>query len=117
MKAIRYPFALAIAASLALQVTAKQPVSDGKTTAGKMETPMAETNFGRITLGGKFSEDLQSGYVDYIGGGFIGSNTAVFANFRGTFDDNVEPRRARSAVHWLSRELHSATRPAPTRIQ
>lgn len=88
MKAIRYPFALAIAASLALQVTAKQPVSDGKTTAGKMETPMAESNFGRITLGGKFSQDLQSGYVDYIGGGFIGSNTAVFANFRGTFDDN-----------------------------
>jgi hypothetical protein len=90
MKTFPHVAALAIAASLALQVTAKQPISDGKTGEGKVETPVAEPSFGRLTLGAKFAEDLQSGYVDLIGGGYFGPNTALFVNLRGTFDDNSQ---------------------------
>ena len=88
MKVIRRTVAVAIAASLALQVTAKQPVTDGNTTAPKTVTPVEEPNFGRLTLGAKFAEDLQSGYVDILNGGFLGTDTALFVNLRGTFDDN-----------------------------
>jgi hypothetical protein len=90
MKAIRRPLVLAVAASLALQVTAKQPVPESKGVVAKETAPLAEPNFGRLTLGAKFAEDLQSGYVDLIGGGYLGSNTALFVNLRGTFDDNSQ---------------------------
>jgi hypothetical protein len=90
MKAIHRPFALVLAATLGLQVTAKQPVPEGKSTVVKGETPVEEPSYGRLTLGAKFAEDLQSGYVDVLNGGFLGPNTALFVNLRATFDDNSQ---------------------------
>jgi hypothetical protein len=49
---------------------------------------MAEEPFGQITFGAKFSEDLQSGYVDILSGLFHNSNNALFLNIRGTFADD-----------------------------
>ena len=61
----------------------------GTGAASKMATPMAEIDpFGRITIGGKFSEDLQSGYADIITGLYHTQNSALFVNLRGTFADN-----------------------------
>ncbi len=61
----------------------------GTGAASKMATPMAEIDsFGQITVGGKFAEDLNSGYADILTGIFRTQNTAVFANLRGTFDDS-----------------------------
>jgi hypothetical protein len=88
MKAIRRPLVLAIAASLALQVTAKPPAPEAKGVVAKAETPVEEPSFGRLTLGAKFAEDLQSGYIDLLNGGYLGPNTALFINLRTTFDDN-----------------------------
>jgi hypothetical protein len=88
MQALRHPLGLTLAAMLVLQVGATPPSGNGKSVIQKMETPMAETQFGRITLGAKFSEDLQSGFGDIIAGGYVAPNTALFVNVRGTFDDN-----------------------------
>ncbi len=61
----------------------------GTTASSKMCQPMAEIDtFGQITIGGKFSEDLQSGYADIITGLARTKNAALFVNLRGTFGDN-----------------------------
>jgi hypothetical protein len=51
-------------------------------------TTAAEADFGRITLGGKFSEDLQSGYLDVVQGLHVEDSQALFLNLRGTLDDS-----------------------------
>jgi hypothetical protein len=89
MRLLPSPLAIFLAATAVLTVTA-QPQSDGKSTAKKIVTPMAEENFGRITLGGKFAEDLQSLSLDWLGGGYVAPNTALFVNVRGTFDDQSQ---------------------------
>lgn len=72
----------------ALAVTAHA----GTGAAGKMATPMTEIDpFGQITIGGKFSEDLSTGYADIITGLYRTQDSALFINLRGTFgDDNAE---------------------------
>jgi hypothetical protein len=59
---------------------------------GKAPVPMLpppeEPVFGRATLGGKFSDDLQSGYLDAILGLSVNDNHALFLNLRGTLDDS-----------------------------
>jgi hypothetical protein len=47
-----------------------------------------EPVFGRATIGGKFSEDLQSGYVDTVLGLSTGDAHAFFLNLRGMADDS-----------------------------
>jgi hypothetical protein len=61
----------------------------GTSAAGKMATPITEIDpFGQITVGGKFSEDLTSGYADILTGLVRTENSALFVNLRGTFADN-----------------------------
>ncbi len=85
MKLIHHPIALILAASLVLSAAAKNPVRG----TGKLATPLAETEpFGQMTFGAKFSEDLQSGYVDVLSGVAVSGNSALFVNLRGTADDN-----------------------------
>jgi hypothetical protein len=51
--------------------------------------PVAESDdFGRITLGSKFSEDLQSGYLDLVQGLHVERDSALFLSLRGTLDDS-----------------------------
>jgi len=50
--------------------------------------PPEEPVFGRATLGGKFSDDLQSGYLDAVLGLSVNDNHALFLNLRGTLDDS-----------------------------
>jgi hypothetical protein len=57
-------------------------------TKNPVMTTAAEADFGRITLGGKFSEDLQSGYLDVVQGLHVEDNQALFLNLRGTLDDS-----------------------------
>lgn len=77
------PCIASLIASLALSAQA------GTGAAGKLATPMAEMDpFGQITVGGKFAEDLNSGYADIITGLFRTQDTALFLNLRGTFADN-----------------------------
>lgn len=61
--------------------------SPGKAPAPILPPP-EEPVFGRATLGGKFSDDLQSGYVDAILGLSVNDNHALFLNLRGTLDDS-----------------------------
>jgi hypothetical protein len=87
MKASRHPFTLAVATTFALHTTAILPA--GTPAPGKMTTPMTEVDtFGQLTFGAKFSEHLQSGYVDVLSGLFRSENGALFLNVRGTFGDN-----------------------------
>lgn len=75
-----------VAASAALLL----PVHAGVPAAAKSPSPVVvpeEPTFGRATLGGKFSEDLQSGYLDIVQGLSTGPNHALFLNLRGTLDD------------------------------
>ncbi len=67
-----------------LGAAAKTPVNG----SGKLSTPLAETEFGKVTFGAKFSEHLQSGYVDVLSGLAVSRNSALFVNLRGTTDDN-----------------------------
>jgi hypothetical protein len=61
----------------------------GTGAASKMATPMTEVDpFGQITIGGKFAEDLNSGYADILTGLARTQNSALFVNLRGTFADN-----------------------------
>ncbi|MEK0447994.1 MAG: hypothetical protein RL088_262 [Verrucomicrobiota bacterium] len=77
------PCIASLIASLALSAQA------GTGAAGKLATPMAEMDpFGQITVGGKFAEDLNSGYADIVTGLFRTQDTALFLNLRGTFADN-----------------------------
>lgn len=69
------PFAAAAGTSPA---PAKNPVAPSVT---------EEPDFGRATLGAKFSDDLQSGYLDIVQGLHTGPNHALFLNLRGTLDD------------------------------
>lgn len=50
--------------------------------------PPPEDTFGRATLGGKFSDDLQSGYLDAVLGLSVNDNHALFLNLRGILDDS-----------------------------
>jgi len=50
--------------------------------------PSAEADFGSITVGGKFSQDLQSGYLDAIQGLVVTQNQALFLDIRDTLDDS-----------------------------
>ena len=74
---------LAIAAAGALHAgtTAKAPLPP-------VTPPPEEPSFGRVTLGGKFAEDLQSGYLDTVIGLSTGDSHAFFLNLRGTMDDS-----------------------------
>jgi hypothetical protein len=57
--------------------------------AGRMAVPIAEIDpFGQITLGGKYSDDLTSGYADVFAGIIHTPNSAFFVNLRGTFADS-----------------------------
>ena len=59
--------------------------------AGKSPAPglaPEEPTFGRAILGGKYSEDLQSGYFDAILGLSVDDNHALFLNLRGIADDS-----------------------------
>ena len=77
------PCIASLIATLALSAQA------GTDAAGKLATPMAEMDpFGQITVGGKFAEDLNSGYADILTGLFRTQDTALFLNLRGTFADN-----------------------------
>ena len=49
--------------------------------------PPDDSVFGRATLGGKFSDDLQSGYLDVITGLSVADSHAFFLNLRGIMDD------------------------------
>jgi Inverse autotransporter, beta-domain len=74
----------AVSAIFALSATAGQP-----DTTGKLAKAMTEVEpFGKLTLGGKSAEDLQSGYLDVLSGLYRTDNAALFLNLRGTFDDN-----------------------------
>lgn len=75
--------AIAAVAALSLNVLAGPPTTDSK-----ISTPVEPDSFGRLTLGGKFSEDLQSGYLDMLSGLYRSDNSALFINLRGTLDDN-----------------------------
>ena len=52
-----------------------------------MQAIAEDVDFGRVTLGAKFSEDLQSGYLDIIQGLSTGPDHALFLSMRGTLDD------------------------------
>jgi hypothetical protein len=87
MKFTHSTLAIAVASVLAMQTVATAPA--GTNVAEKMVTPMTETEpYGNITFGAKFSEDLQTGYVDILSGLFHNNNNALFLNLRGNFGDN-----------------------------
>ena len=77
------PCFLSIITSLAITAHA------GTSAAGKMATPITEIDpFGQITIGGKYSEDLTTGYADIITGLYHTQDSALFINLRGTFGDD-----------------------------
>jgi hypothetical protein len=89
MKFSQRPIAIAVAATLGLQTAPTAPA--GTPAAGKMITPMTEVDtYGQLTFGAKFSEHLQSGYVDVLSGLWHTDNGALFLNVRGTFGDNSQ---------------------------
>ena len=54
-----------------------------------MATPMTEIDpFGQITIGGKYSDELTTGYADIITGLYRTQDAALFVNLRGTFGDD-----------------------------
>src|SRR6185369_10261525 len=77
---------IAIAAAAVLAATL--PSHAGTTAANKMTVPMAEETFGQITFGAKFSQDLQSGYIDILSGLVHNQDNALFLNIRGTLADD-----------------------------
>jgi hypothetical protein len=57
----------------------------------KIIEPVAESlSPGTITAGGKFSDHLQSGYIDAVLPFWEARNVTVFASARGTWDDNSQ---------------------------
>lgn len=76
--AIAFAFATLPALHAGTPAPAKNPVLE----------PLAETDFGRITLGGKFSSDLSHTYVDVVQGLHVEGNSALFLSLRGSFDDH-----------------------------
>jgi hypothetical protein len=82
---LTHPIVMAVSAVL---ISSGPSLRAGTSAANKMSVPMAEESFGQITFGGKFSEKLQSGYVDILSGLYHDPNNAVFLNLRGTFDDS-----------------------------
>lgn len=80
---------LTIAAIAALSLNVLPGQAGNTTHSGKKAVVPAEPDtFGRLTLGTKFSEDLQSGYIDVLNSLYHTDNAALFLNLRGTFDDN-----------------------------
>lgn len=74
---------VAASAALFMQAHAGTPAAKAPSPAVIPEEP----SFGRATLGGKFSEDLQSGYLDLVQGLCVDTDHALFLNLRGTLDD------------------------------
>lgn len=76
--------------SLAAAVALLSQAHAGTPAAAKAPCPVVvpeEPGFGQATLGGKFSEDLQSGYLDIVQGLSTGPDHALFLSLRGTLDD------------------------------
>lgn len=62
------------------------PVASGK---NPISQPVAEPEeFGRITLGSKFSSDLSHGYLDIVQGLHVEQDSALFLSLRGSLDDH-----------------------------
>ena len=86
MKSKLLPIALCGALASALQ--AGSPATSDKNPVSL--PPSAEADFGQVTVGGKFSEDLQSGYLDVIQGLVVTDKNALFMNLRDTLDDSKQ---------------------------
>ncbi|MBL9142363.1 MAG: inverse autotransporter beta domain-containing protein [Verrucomicrobiaceae bacterium] len=80
------PYLLALAS--AMPVVAKAGTLSAPVKNPPVQPVAEETNFGRATLGAKFSEDLQSGYLDVVQGLLTGPDHALFLSLRGTLDDS-----------------------------
>ncbi len=86
MKLTHHPLALVFAATFVLAAGAKNPVG-----SSKLATPLGEAEpFGQMTLGAKFSDGLQSGYVDVVSGLAVSRDGALFLSARGTTDDSSQ---------------------------
>lgn len=83
MNRINRTVTMAAIAALSLNTFAGGPPSGKKTVL-----PPEPDSFGRLSLGAKFSDDIQSGYLDALSGIYHTDNAALFLNLRGTLDDN-----------------------------